>query len=49
MIGIIIKGFILCVAGLAVYYWTQESLGKKAAMIGAVIVASIIALVFKGC
>ena len=49
MVGMIIKGFILCAAGLAAYYFTQESLGKKAAMWAAVIVASILALLFKGC
>ena len=48
-VGIVIVGFILCVAGLGVYYFTRDSLGRRGAMIGAVVVASIIAFIFKGC
>ena len=49
MFGIVIVGFILCVAGLGVYYFTRDSLGRKGGLIAAVIVASVIAFIFKGC
>ncbi len=49
MFGILVKGFILIAAGLLTYFAIRNSTSRRTAMIAAVVVASVIALIFKGC